>query len=233
MKLSTSHTTRSREKPLPHLLKPLSSQCLERAKLERWSAGQVIYRPDQPLTGIYYVQQGEVHLTRLLEQGFRKTLHVVHEGHFFFEGLYFWPEPRVITVHAHTPARTAFFSQGTVSALLEESPSFRLALFQSLAAKAINAGFEVVEMAYSDAHSRMGHVLRQLAFRQGTVVGESMHISISQAELAERMGLHPVSVNRILRRMEHEGRITTGRQRIVVHPPLLNSADEHGRSSSK
>lgn len=231
--MDTKNTPHIKDPAVLHDLKPLSPLCLERAKLETWGAGQIIYRPDQALSGIYYVVKGEVHLTRLLEQGFRKTLHVVHEGHFFFEGLYFWPEPRVLTVHAHTPARTAFFSSDTVSALLDDNASFRLTLFQSLAAKAINAGFEVVEMAYSDAHSRMGHVLRQLAFRRGTSIGESVHITISQTELAERMGLHPVSVNRILRKMEHAGYITTGRQRIVIHPPLLNSSDEHDPASSK
>lgn len=204
--------------PQRHISLPES--CLAHAKMCMWECGNTIVQYDDSVDGIYYVVCGEVHLNRLLEQGFRKTLHVVQAGHFFLEGLYFWPEQRAITAHAHTACHTAFFARNTVTKLVEQNQDFRVALFQSLAAKAINVGYEVVEMAYSDARSRMEQLLRELAQKQGDEQTHSIEIPISQTELAERLGLHPVSVNRVLRKLESEELVTTGRQRILIHKLL-------------
>lgn len=199
----------------------LGEESLRHADAQSWLCGDVIYHYESGVQGIFYVIEGEAHLTRLLEQGVRKTLHVVCARHFFLEGLLFWPEARVITVHAQRATRTAFFPRDVVERLVEEDAIFRTALLQSLAAKAINAGFEVVEMAYSDACSRMRHVLGELARMHGKSGDSRVEVPISQGELAERMGLHPVSVNRALRRLESMGHIKTGRQRILVYLDLL------------
>lgn len=192
---------------------------LARARLETWRPGEVILACAAPPAALYYVLEGQVLLTRLLEQGERKTLHIVDAGHFFFEALHFLPQSRTVLAHALRSTRTARFAAAVADELIDASPAFRRALLASLATKALAAGTEIVDLAHADPEKRMLRVLRELDRHQTGAEGPPGRLNLTQALLAEHLGLHPVSVNRTLKKLERAGCIRLGRGSVTLLEP--------------
>lgn len=192
----------------------LDQATLDAALLSAWEAGEQIVDPAAVPSGVIHVLEGQVHLLRLLEQGSRKTLHIVEPGQFILEARYFRPQTRAIAAYAARPTRTAYFPRDRVDGLIRANAGFRSALFRSLAAKALTAGAEIVDLAHADPALRMLGVLRDLHSREDA--GLPARLRITQSQLAERLGLHPVSVNRTLRRLEEGGYLVLGRGVITL-----------------
>ena len=191
----------------------LDETCLRHARLETWKNGQSICEHALQPPGIWYVLEGQVKLVRLLTGGERKVLHLVSENHFFFEALFFQHEARVMTAVAVAPCRTAFFSRENVRLLVDENFSFRWALLSSLASKALFCGGECVDSLYSPTDERIHAVLRDLSFF--FFISKPV-LKLNQTMLAEHVGLHPVTVNRALKRLEKRGLIRIGRGRLEL-----------------
>lgn len=192
----------------------LDRAALDKAVLSDWEAGEQIVDPSAVPPGVLHVLEGQVHLLRLLEQGSRKTLHIMEAGQFILEARYFRPQQRAIAAYASRPTRTAYFPPELVDGLISNNASFRDALLRSLAAKALTAGAEIVDLAHADPALRMLGVLRDLHSREDG--GLPARLRLTQAQLAERLGLHPVTVNRTLRRLEETGYLVLGRGVITL-----------------
>ncbi len=194
----------------------LDSSCLAEARQESWAPGQLIYEYTHTPIGVYYIMSGQVNLTRLLEQGERKVIHILSAEQFFFEARFFYPQKQSMHAHALRPTRTAYFPRPVVERLIDSSRSFRRALLCSLASKTLYAGTEVVEQAYAPPEKRMLRAVRDLTLHQRYQNDEPAKLHITQAMLAEYVGLHPITVNRTLRRLEKAGYIELGRASIRI-----------------
>ena len=201
---------------MPFALNPSD---LARAHVETWQTGQEIFIRASPPSAMFYVLDGQVLLTRLLEQGERKILHIVDAGHFFFEALHFYPQSRAVLAHAIQPTRTARFAAAVADELIDASPRFRRVLLASMAAKALAAGTEIVDLAYAAPEARMLRVLQNLYRHRNETDGEPGRLHLTQALLAEHLGLHPVTVNRTLKKLERAGSIRLGRGSITLLVP--------------
>ncbi len=104
------------------------------------------------------------------------------------------------------------FSRSTVIRLLGGDPDFRHCLFRSIAQKMRCFGSTLLKTAYDDNLSRLMHLLETSATGQDGVPT----IIMSQQELAEHMGVHRVTVNRMLRKLQAQGRLTVNRERITL-----------------
>ncbi len=73
-------------------------------------------------------------------------------------------------------------------------------------------GNSLLENAYESNTSRLLSFLQTAATQNDGVYS----VEISQQELAEHLGIHRITVNRILRKLESQGDITINRRRIEI-----------------
>ncbi|MDL2314273.1 Crp/Fnr family transcriptional regulator [Desulfovibrio sp. OttesenSCG-928-C14] len=195
--------------PLPHL----PDAIIARGVVKNYPEGSMISPERSEVEGVFYVQSGVVRVLRPSISGPRRTLFIVSSGHFFFEAHYFRARRLFSQAEVVAEAHLVFFPCKTVRELLASSENFRDQIFQSLSCKALIMGTELMEGAYSNPQE---HILQILVKLPATATPAGSEIKITQDELAELAGLHRVSVNRTLRRLEDEGRIKLMRGRIVV-----------------
>lgn len=193
----------------------LPDEMLTKAVLRSWNSGSMIVPEETRVDGIYYVCEGMVRVLRNNADGARRTLFIVNNGHFFFEAHFFCAPTLFSLAEAVTPAVTAFFPSKTAHELLETNKLFREQIMQSLAAKALGMG-ELLEGAYDEPQERLLRVLVNLLESSGRPNGRHMDVAVSQDELAELVGLHRVSVNRSLRKLEQMGRVRLNRKCITI-----------------
>ena len=195
--------------PLPSL----PDEILTKGSVKDWPGGALIYPGKGEVDGVFYVQNGVVRVLRPSLRGPRRTLFIVNDGHFFFEAHYFRARQLFSQAEVIREARLVFFPCKTVRELLASSERFRDQIFQSLSCKALVMGTELMEGAYSNPQE---HILQILSKLQGAQTPEGIEVKVTQDELAEMAGLHRVSINRTLRRLEDEGRLKLMRGRIII-----------------
>jgi CRP-like cAMP-binding protein len=86
-----------------------------------------------------------------------------------------------------------------------------------------------------DAHARIAHLLCELFLRLkavGLTHGDAYEMPITQAELADLLGLSTVHVNRTLQQLRGSGIISTSREKVVIRNwNKLQEAGEFDRNS--
>lgn len=195
---------------------PLSTRCLAQAKLQTWKAGESIEVEGNDINGMFLVCSGLVRLSRILSIGERKSLFLVQPGHFFFEAHLFCKSMVYSQAEAVMDTQTAYFRRNLVNQLVHDGSPFVDNLLYSLSCKALAAGTDVAITAYVDSDERLLHVLRCFADCDALQTDEGRVVKISQADLAELVGMHRVSINRTLKRLERQGLLKTGRSRITL-----------------
>lgn len=178
-----------------------------------WNSGDIIHMYT-PGTGIFYVLSGRVYIIRLLENGTRSILHVADKGKFFFENRYFVSHVRTSMAYAVTQTVTAYFPPEKVEWLIDNSPQFCRAMFQNMAMKNLNMAGAVVETCHFTAEHRLLNALYALSYQAENHQSSVLHMT--QSELAEYVGKHPVTVNKTLKILEAKGFIKIRRGNIIL-----------------
>ena len=186
---------------------------LEHAVVRSWKSGALIHMWT-PASGIFYVLSGTVHVVRLLESGERSILHVVGKDNFFFENRYFHPHPRTSVAYAAADTQTAYLSPEKVEFLLGTSLAFCHALIDDMSRKNLNSGKNIVDACRRDPEFRLLSALYGLSCRKGDA--PVRRLRITQSCLAEYVGKHPVTINKILRKLEEQGFLHLGRGSITL-----------------
>lgn len=110
-------------------------------------------------------------------------------------------------------ASVAIIPQAKMSALLDERPRLTRALgWSSLVEDSVLREW-LVNMGQRDAHDRIAHLLAEMWLRLRTVGLASDHsikLPLTQADLADTLGLTPVHINRMLQQMRKAGLIEIG-----------------------
>ncbi len=193
---------------------PLPLSLLEHAVVQNWKNGDAIHMWT-PESGIFYVLHGTVHVVRLLENGGRSILHAVGRDNFFFENRYFHPHSRTSVAYAASDTQTAYFPPEKVEFLLNTSLEFCRILIYNMARKNLNSGKNIVDNRHSNPEFMLLSALYDLSREKEDSSTHTLHIT--QANLAEYVGRHPVTTNKILKLLEQKGFITLGRGVITLN----------------
>lgn len=116
-----------------------------------------------------------------------------------------------------TPARVAMIPRASLQDLLNERPRISHAVLVAMLVEASIFREWVLNVGRRDARSRLAHVLCEFAVRleaQGLAHEYGYELPMTQEQLADSLGLTPVHVNRVIRKLEEEGLITRDRRNI-------------------
>lgn len=191
---------------------PMPGECLKLSVTLRFARNEVLVPIGKRSPGLYYLTRGTVRIVRLSEQAERRTLCLVPPRRFIYETRFLADMPLSLQAEALEPIMTAFFHRDLALRLVNEHPAFRSLVFFSIAEKMEAFGRELLQCAYTGNTERLLQLLRDMAESGGE--GPEHTIRVSQEELGEMLGLHRVTVNRLLRRLESMGVVTLGRNRV-------------------
>lgn len=123
------------------------------------------------------------------------------------------------------PARVATVAADRVIEIMDRHPAIERALWWATLVDEAVLREWLVNMGQRDAYAAIGHLFCELWTRMqavGLAKAGAIALPITQAELADTMGLTPVHVNRTLQRLRAEGLITLeARQLAILDPERL------------
>lgn len=178
---------------------------------------------------IFVLAEGFALRYRIMADGRRQAFNVSIPGDtvgypacFFDTALY--------SVSALSNAIVYGISFADVAAIFRDHPRLALTLFWSMARETAILGEHLADVGWRNAYERLAHFLLEMATRLAAIGmsdGTTFDLPITQAKLADVLGLSIPHVNRILRRLREDGLIDRAgpRVRIVDRAALAALAD--------
>ena len=121
------------------------------------------------------------------------------------------------SVQMLTRGHLALVLRSEIQTLVESSSSIAHAILVSTLVEASVFREWILNVGRRDAKSRLAHVLCELAVRlesHGLADEMGYHLPMTQAELADALGLTPVHLNRVIRSLETDGLINRTKREI-------------------
>ena len=200
----------------------LPAETLSRGYPMRIGRGSPV--PESPglvVHSLYYVREGLLRTFRSSPSGGRKTLHLVGRGYFIFESYFLNRRPLQIDCDVLRDCILVRFDTVTAGRLIQHDAFFSQRLLCSIALKMQLMGDDLVSIAYDRPTTRLRLCLASLVDMEQN---DSL-VHISQMQLAELLGVHRVSIGRMLLQMQKNGEVELGRGRILLRPPFFASEE--------
>ncbi len=178
---------------------------------------------------IFVLAEGFALRYRNMPDGRRQALNVSIPGDtlgypacFFDTALY--------TVSTLSKAVVCSISFADLAAIFRDHPRLALTLFWSMAREYAVLGEHLADVGWRNASQRLAHFLLEMATRLAAIGmsdGTAFELPLTQAKLADVLGLSIPHVNRVLRRLREDGLLglTGPRVRILDRAALAALAD--------
>lgn len=168
---------------------------------------EVIYRQGEIGDGFYYLEQGEIKIDLLSEQGGQRILDYVFPGELFGEqGINM--EPYFSTATVTVPSYIFYFSNHAFEQIRSEHPEAGEIIINSVVSK-IRLLAETVSYINSPMEQQLAHFLHKLHTKYGSNV-----ISIDQTSLARYIGTSRITVYKILQQWKKDGILTISNNKL-------------------
>lgn len=206
---------------VPEILRSLSPTIRQRVMAAcaplSFEPGKTVIEENSLDKDFYFLQQGQLLVRALSENGVEVAFSVMEAGDCFGEFAAIDGLPRSASVETITQATLARLPRERFLALMRSEPDFAMAIAGMITKRARAMSAQLYEMATLKLGDRLRLELRRLALGQGFVSGEALICPApTHQALAARLAATRESVSRELSRLAHTGVIACGRQRIVI-----------------
>ena len=203
-------------------LKELSVLARER----KLAKGEMLFLAGEPATGLYVIASGVIRAFRVNSQGREQTIHTEREGATLADVPVFDDGAYPATAIAEEPSTVLFLDKKDVRQFMLRHPALGLTALK-LMAKRLRSHADLVDsLALQQVGQRLARVLLLESRSHGvrTSAGVQLDLTLSNGELARRVGSVREVVSRTLSRLEREGLFTLdhsqpqGKRRRVLIP---------------
>jgi CRP-like cAMP-binding protein len=199
--------------PLFQGLEPSVLDALARVvTTRRIRAGEVLFYQDDPGDSAYIVSAGEISIVLSTADGRELEINSMRAGDYFGEIALLTGEPRTAGAVARTAAELLVIPRQAFMSVLLREPRLMQHLLETVARRLRSSTERERALAFLDAPARLARVLLALD-RAEQARG---YITISQDELARRIGVARQTTAKILGQWRRAGWLITGRGRIVL-----------------
>lgn len=206
----------------------LSAEELElvaaKAVRRRQSRGSVIFFEREPGDALYIIEEGQVRIYRVAEDGREKTLALLSTGDFFGEMALVDDEPRSAIAEATEPCVLLAIHKRDVHSLIHSNPSIALSMIQGLSRRLRETNRQLMDAVFLDVRGRLLRLLLKLDGRYGKPYegGRLIDIRLTHQELANMVGTSRESVTRVLTELQDVGALGYAeRHRMWIDRPSL------------
>ena len=176
-----------------------------------------VFEEGTPGTKLFGVMSGRLLITTTSDKGLELHLNVIEPGEIVGEIAFLDGGMRTATGRAAEPSTCFEIDRGAFFKLLERSPQLSAHLLQLVCKRVRWMTKLAADSAFLSVPERLAVRLRDMARPiDGRTDEPATEVKISQAELAQFLGISRQVVNGYLRAWEREGRIVLGRGYIRI-----------------
>jgi CRP/FNR family transcriptional regulator, cyclic AMP receptor protein len=183
--------------------------------------GQIIFSQGEPADSIFYIQEGQVKLTVLSEQGKEAIVAILGSGDFCGEGCLAGQPRRMATAAAMDDCKIMRLEKAAMIRLLHDEQDFSERFMAHLLARNVRVEADLVDQLFNSSEKRLARLLLILAKFGKEGRPEPVIAKISQEMLADMIGTTRSRVSFFMNRFRKLGLISYNGH-LEVHSSLLN-----------
>jgi CRP/FNR family transcriptional regulator, cyclic AMP receptor protein len=183
--------------------------------------GQIIFSQGEPADSIFYIQEGQVKLTVLSEQGKEAIVAILGSGDFCGEGCLAGQPRRMATAAAMNDCKIMRLEKAAMIRLLHDEQDFSERFMAHLLARNVRVEADLVDQLFNSSEKRLARLLLILAKFGKEGRPEPVIAKISQEMLADMIGTTRSRVSFFMNRFRKLGLISYNGH-LEVHSSLLN-----------
>jgi CRP-like cAMP-binding protein len=172
---------------------------LSLARYTRWAKGEYVRLGRELL----FLERGSVRLAHQSLEGAEKVLWYIREGCIFGEAAFFDPIPEENYCICMTACSVYAFSPASVRQISVEQPELLLNLYQSMSRKLKILSCQASSLCLDSLLVRICKFLSQRIVPDSSPL--IADIGMPQQEMASLLGVHRISLYRVLRQQEEDG----------------------------
>jgi CRP/FNR family cyclic AMP-dependent transcriptional regulator len=188
---------------------------------KQYKARKNIFQQGDPADAVFYIQEGNVKLTVVSEQGKEAIVAMLEAGDFFGEGCLAGQSVHMSSAVAMSASITVRIERDTMIGVLHDEPKLAEMFMTFLLSRNIKFEADLVDQLFNSSEKRLARVLLLLAnFGKGGKL-EAVIPKISQDVLAARVGTTRPRINFFMNKFRKLGLIEYNGG-LKVHSALLN-----------
>jgi CRP-like cAMP-binding protein len=207
-----------------------------RCRTRRLTAGESVFEEGEPCPGLVIVAEGLVDVRQISLRGREQVFHSEGPGATLGEGPLFDGGGCIASAVALRPTRVVVVAKADVIALCRRHPAVALAMLAAMARRVRHFASIVSDLAFRPVIQRLARSL-EAAATGALVPGARVELTLTQTQIAARLGTVRELVARAFSQLEDGGVITRHRSRVVIRDPgrlgaLARGDEEPGRTAS-
>jgi CRP/FNR family transcriptional regulator len=190
--------------------------------------GQLVFEEGQPAHGLFVVAEGAVEVRQISFRGREQVFHTEGPGATLGEAPLLDGGGYIASAVAREPARVLFLPRAELVRLCHRRPEVALAIAATLARRVRRFAELAGDLAFRPVIERLARYLDDAAGRAGA---GSFDLTLTQAQLAARLGTVRELVARALAQLQEGGVIARTSTRVVIRDRTRLAALARGESS--
>jgi CRP/FNR family transcriptional regulator, cyclic AMP receptor protein len=189
--------------------------------LSAYKMNHIVFSQGEPADSIFYIQEGEVKLTVVSEQGKEAIVAILGTGDFCGEGCLAGQPLRMATAAAMVESSIMRLEKAAMIRILHDEPEFSERFMSHLLARNIRVEADLVDQLFNSSEKRLARLLLILAKFGKEGKPEPVIAKISQETLAEMIGTTRSRVSLFMNKFRKMGLIDYNGH-LEIHSSLLN-----------
>jgi CRP/FNR family transcriptional regulator, cyclic AMP receptor protein len=190
--------------------------------ISKYRKDQIVFSQGEVADAVFYIQQGEVKLTVVSEQGKEAVVAILGPGHFFGEGCLNGHPLRIATTRAVVDECVITrLEKATIVATIHDEPEFSELFMSYLLTRNSRIEEDLIDQLFNSSEKRLARLLLLLANFGKEGKPEPIVGKFSQETLAEMIGTTRSRVSFFMNKFRKLGFIEYN-GKIEVHNSLLN-----------
>ncbi len=188
------------------------------AQLATYRARQVVYLPGDRASGVHFVGNGRVKISKVTRDGKELTLAYRGTGDFFGETCLLDGGPREEMVEAMEPCTAVEIPQDQLDHLLRSNVDVAYPFVRTLIARRRDLEAKVEQLIFKDVGSKLAELLLRLGSEHGieNKKGLVLGLKITHQEMANLIGSTRETVSLTLSQFKRKGYITTEGRKVIL-----------------
>jgi CRP-like cAMP-binding protein len=183
---------------------------------------QVIFSQGDAADAVFYIQEGQVALSVVSEQGKVAIVAILEQGGFFGEGCLAGQLVCMATATAQKDSTLIRIDKQAMIRVLHDEPTFSALFLTYLLTRNIRTQEDLVDQLFNSSEMRLARVLLLMAHFGKEGQAEVLIPKISQEVLAEMIGTTRSRVSFFMNKFRKLGFLEYNGSGVHVHSSLLN-----------
>jgi CRP/FNR family transcriptional regulator len=189
--------------------------------------GEAVFEEGEPCRGLVIVADGRVEVRQISLRGREHVFHTEGPAATLGEAPLFDGGSYIASAVALTPTRALFLPRAEVLQLCQRRPAVALAMLKTLAHRVRHFAGIISDLAFRPVAERLARYL-ETTLTAPIEPGACLELTLTQAQLAARLGTVRELVTRAFSRLEERGVISRQRSRVTVRDPARLAALARG-----